>query len=119
MSTAGPRSDLDGFAALIVVCFGIDNRPSRFRIDALRPRHLRERLCRDERAGDPVEYIVKAVLVGLHDDFALPAVDREVGEHQLLDAVKVPRVPGYHLVVPLELSGIRLDGENGAYIQVV
>src|SRR5215813_6184081 len=115
MSTARPRSDLDGLSVLIIVRFWIDNRPSRFLIDALRPRHLRERLRRDERAGYPVEHVVKAVLVGLHDDIALPAVDRQVGEHQLLDAVKVPRIAGYHLVVPLELSGIRLDGENGAH----
>src|SRR5215471_10452238 len=119
MSAAGPRSDLDGLSDLIIVRFWIDNWPSRFLIDALRPRHLRERLCRNERAGYPVEHVVKAVLVGLHDDFALPAVYREVGEHQLLNAVKVPGVPGHHLVVPLELSGIRLDGENRAYVEVV
>src|SRR5262249_37666298 len=119
MSTARPGSDLDGLSVLIIVRFWIDNWPSRFLIDALRPRHLRERLCRNERAGYPVEHVVKAVLVGLHDDFALPAVYRQVGEHQLLNAVKVPGVPGHHLVVPLELSSIRLDGENGAHIKVV
>ena len=104
---------------VIVVGFGIDDRPSGFRIDTFRPGDLRKRLCGDERARDAVEHVVEAVLVGLHDDFARPAVDREIGEHQSLNAVEVPGIAGSVLVIPLQLTGIGFDREDRADIKVV
>jgi len=43
----------------------------------------------------------------------------QVGQRQLLDAVKVPRVFGNKLVVPLVLAGIGIEGDDGANIKVV
>ena len=46
----------------------------------------RKRRRRNELAGDAIDHVEEAVLVRLHDDLALAAVDRDVGQHQLLHA---------------------------------
>ena len=71
MRAAAAGRNRDGVCA--VVRFGIDDGPAGLRIDALGPSDLRERLAGDELAGDAVDHVEEAVLVGLHDDFALLA----------------------------------------------
>ena len=70
--------------------FRVDDRPAGFRIDTLGPCDLRKRLSGNERSRDAIDHVIEAVLVCLHDGFARPAVDREVDEHELLNAVEVP-----------------------------
>ena len=74
---------------------------------------------RDELAGDPIEHVVEPVLVRLHDHFARAAVDREVGQHQVLHAVEVPDVARHDLVVPLQLAGVDIDREDRADVEIV
>ena len=119
MCSAWTWRDRDRLTILIVMRLRIDDRPAGLLIDAFCPSHLGERLRGYKRARHPVDDIVKAVLVRLHDDFALAAVDHEIGKHQLLHAVEIPRIARNHLVVPLQFTGLRSYCQDRAHIQVV
>ena len=47
------------------------------------------------------------------------SADRQVRENQMLDAVEVPVVAGDDLVVPLQLAGVDIDGEDRADVEIV
>src|SRR5262249_44577582 len=55
----------------------------------------------------------------LHDDLARTAVNGEIREHQLLNAVEVPGIAGDHLVIPLQVAGIDIHCHNRANVQIV
>jgi hypothetical protein len=54
-----------------------------------------------------------AKLAGGHDRLAGLAVDREIDQLPLVDVVEIPRIVLEMLVIPLELAGVRIDGERG------
>src|SRR5438105_375936 len=91
---------------------GIDDGTSGFRIDPLCPCHLRKGLSGYESAADTIENIVETVLVCLHQDLALPSIDGEIRKDEPLDAVVVPRIARNRLVIPLQLAGVRLYGQD-------
>src|SRR5262245_37366377 len=99
--------------------FGIDDRAPGFRIDAFGPCYGCKWLRGDKSTADAIKDIVEAVLVRLHDHFSLAPVYVQVGQNEALHTVKIPRVARRVLVVPLEVAGIDVDGENRAYIEVV
>src|SRR5262249_46972535 len=103
----------------IIVRFGIDDGPTRFWIDALRPRHCGIGLSRYECTGHAIKNVVKPVLVRLHDDLARAPVDEQVRENESLHAVEIPRVAGSVLVVPLEFAGVGFHGEYRAHVKIV
>ena len=102
-----------------VIGLGIDNRPSRLRIDALGPAHGRKGLAGDERSGHPVNQVKEPVLVGLHDDLAKPAVDAHVREQQVRHGIVIPVITRSALVIPLQLSVVGIHRDDGRHIQVV
>ena len=83
------------------------------------PIHRRKRRRRNELAGDPVEHIKEASLVRLHQNLARAPVHLDIGKEQLLDAIEVPRIAGHRLVMPHEISVIRIHSQDGTYIKVV
>src|SRR5262249_44860847 len=95
---------------LSVLHFSINDGASGLLIHPLRPSNSREGLRGDKLARDAIEHIEEAILVGLHDDLARPAIDVQIREDHLLHAVVIPFVAGYHLVVPLELARIHVYG---------
>ncbi len=120
MPAVGPigpgREPLPGGAVVGLVGF---DWPSGRLVDAARPRHLRERLRGDERAGGTVEDVEEAVLGGLHQHLAETSVNPEVGQHDGLRARVVPVVGWRRLVVPDVLAGVGANGEDRAEVQVV
>ena len=68
---------------------------------------------------DAVDHVEVAILVGLHDDLAIAVVDSNVRKHQVLNGVVVPLVAGRALVVPLQLTGVGVDGEDGGDVEIV
>src|SRR5262249_24357060 len=50
---------------------------------------------------------------------ALAPVNHEVSQNESLNAVEIPGVAWRVLVVPLQVAGIRFDGEDGTYIEVL
>src|SRR2546422_729289 len=104
---------------LIVVRFRIHNRPACFRVDAFCPCNLRKRLSRNERPRDAIQNVIKTVLIRLHDDLTLAAIDHQIREYESLDAVVIPGIAWHRLVIPLQLACVRLNGENRTHKQVV
>ncbi len=70
-------------------------------------------------AGPAIQHIEEAVLRRLHQHLAHGAVDLEVGEHDLLRGREIPAVARGLLVVPGQLAGVRVDGQQRAQEQVV
>src|SRR5213593_90919 len=113
------RGQRDGFFVLIVVGFRVDDRPAGFLIDTFCPCDLRKRLSRNERSREAIENIVKTVLVRLHENLSLPAIDRQVREYESLDAVIIPGIAGNRLVIPFQLARVGSDGQDRTHKQVV
>ena len=117
MPAAGSGCQHDGLAA--IVRFFIHDRPPSSLIQSFGPVHLHPGLARDELSRHAIEHVIEAVFVGLHDHFALPPFDGEIGQHQLLHAVVVPGIAGNHLEIPFQFAGIGLHRENGAGIEII
>ena len=79
------------------------------RIDAARPGDRREVLGGDQLSGLAVENVEKPILVRLHQDLAIDAIDREVRQDQLLNRVVIPLLAGRGLVVPDIVAGVGID----------
>src|SRR5881296_1143271 len=99
--------------------FRIDDRPAGFRIDPFGPSHLGKWLRGYKRAGNAIQHIIEPILVGLHEDLALPSVNGEIHQDESLDAVIVPGVAWNRLVIPLQLTVIGLYGQDGTNKEVV
>ena len=111
------RADVGGVHVLAVPAGAVtrhDRGPSRLHVDVSRPVDGRVVLLRHQQlAGHPVEGVTEAVAVEVHEHLAHLAVDLDVGEDVLVDAVVVPLVVGRHLVGPARHSGIRIPSEEG------
>ena len=57
----------------------------------------------------PINDIEKAILWGLHDHFALSAVDVEINERHILGRSEIPVISRDLLVVPIHASGVGID----------
>ena len=108
--------DRNGLRA--VVGFRIDDRFAGFFVQTPRPGDLRERLAGDELAGDAIDHVIESVLVRLHDHFARLALDGDVGQHQLLNAVEVPFIAWDHLEVPCEFAGVGIHRKDRSGVQI-
>ena len=111
MRAAIRREYRDAFVVVVVMRVRIHDRPSGFRIDTFGPIHLSKRLSRDECSSDAIQNVIETVLVRLHDDFSVSAINCDVREHETLHAVIIPRIAGCVLVVPLQLTRVGLDRE--------
>src|SRR5215831_16050971 len=96
-------------AGRTVADVGIFDRAAGLFVDAAGPVDWHEGLGRDQLSGLAVENVEEPVLVGLHEDLATLAADREVGEDQLLDGVIVPLFPWRSLEMPNIVAGIGVD----------
>ena len=54
-----------------------------------------------------------------HDDFAIAIVDSNICKQKVLNGVIVPFVAGRALVMPLQLTGVRVDGDDGGNVEIV
>ena len=70
-------------------------------------------------AGHTIQHVVKSILGRLHEDFAVPAVQIEIGEHQFLGAVVIPSVFGHRLVVPGQRTRIDTDRDDGGRVELI
>src|SRR5882672_10879167 len=94
------------------------NRPPG-RIDAGGPIDRCNGVRRNERAFLPVQDIEKSVLVRLHHDTALLAVDRKGGEHQRLRRVILPVVSGRYLIVPDLFPVVGAERDDGSDVEII
>src|SRR5262245_22120725 len=99
--------------------FWIHNRPACFLVDAFCPYNLSIWLSRNERPDDAIQNVIKTVLIRLHNDLTLAAIDHQIREYESLDAVVIPRIAWHRLVIPLQLACVRLNNQNRADKQVV
>src|SRR5262249_31532684 len=90
-----------------------------FRIDSCRPAYLRHLGCRYELTVRTIDHVEVTVLVRLHDDLAVAIVDSNIREHQMLNGVVVPFIAGRALIVPLQLTGVGIDGDDGGDVEIV
>ena len=90
-----------------------------FRIDSRSPAHLRHLGCRDEFAVRAINHVEVTILVRLHDDLAIAIVDSNIRKQKVLNGVIVPFVAGCALVVPLQLTCVCVDGNDGGDVEIV
>ena len=95
------------------------NGSSSIRINAGCPARRHKSLAGYELAADPIEDIKEPVLRCLHDDFALRAIDVDVGENHVLGCRVVPGLAGRRLVMPDVFPCIRPQRDNRGEKQVV
>src|SRR4030095_1322347 len=88
-------------------------------IQTRRPIYRSNSRSGDELSRDAVQHVEVTVLVHLHDDLPVASPDLNIGKHQVLDGVKVPLVTRSALEVPLQLSGIDINGKDGCHVEIV
>ena len=96
-----------------------DLRPTRLGIESGRPGDGAERRARQKLAGLAVEDIEIAVLRRLHQHLAHAAVDRQVGEDDVLGCVEVPHVARHLLEMPGIFAGVDVHGDDRIDEQIV
>ena len=90
-----------------------------FVVETAHPVHLHERFAEQEFAGGAVEDIEDAVAIGPHHDFARLALPVDVGQHRDLCGVVVEFIVRRELVMPLQLSRVGIQRDDGAGIEIV
>ena len=91
-----------------------DLRTPRAHVDVRRPVHGRIEFLRDEQlAVLAIQRVAETVAIEMHERLAHPAVDLEIDEHVLVDAVVVPLVVRRHLIHPLRHACVRVAREQG------
>ena len=68
---------------------------------------------------DSIQQEKMPVAVGLRDELSRAAVDHAVNQHRRLRGVPIMRVVRRHLVVPHDLPGIGIEGDDRAGIEIV
>ena len=66
----------------------------------------------DQLPVRPIERVVETVAIREHDDLARLAGNRQIGEHGHFGRVPVVQVVRRELIVPFELSGVRVEGDD-------
>src|SRR5215471_17798637 len=97
---------------------GSSRRPALF-IESGQPVGLDERRARQELAVRAVEHVEHAIAVRPHHDFAWTAVQCDVGENRNLRRIPVEFVVRRELVMPFELAGVGIDGDDGGAVEIV
>ena len=87
-------------------------RPFLLLIEAGHPIHRDERLGRNELPIGAVENVEHAALGRLHDHLTSLAFDLNIGHDEAAHGVQVPGVAGDRLVIPLQLAGFRIHGND-------
>src|SRR5262249_24032518 len=89
------------------------------RADSARPIHLpHKRLAEQKLAGSSIEHIQKAVAIRLQQQLSrAPAIGR-IGEHEWLRSIPIVQVMRSELIIPAQLSGLRLERQNAVRIEV-
>src|SRR5207249_7208755 len=89
-------------------------------VDARRPvQLLDEGRGAQEFSVDAVEDVKKTIAVGLNQQMPRAPVERHVHHDGRLRGVVVEQVVGRELEVPLQLAGVRIEGQNAIRIKVV
>ena len=85
------RTDVLGVLRRRRPLLGVLDRLAGLQVDARRPVDVDEGVGHQQFAGGPVEHVGKAVAIEVHQDFSRLALDVEIDQHVLVDAVVVPR----------------------------
>ena len=88
-------------------------------VETLDPGLLHESLGEQELARAAVQQIIEPIAVGPGHHLALLSAKLAVEQDRDLGRVPVVGVVRRELIVPLELSGIGIDGEHGAGVKIV
>src|SRR5258708_23869629 len=75
--------------------------------------------CCEKFAGDTIENVEKSVAVGLHQKVSGFAALFDIDEHWGFVGVKVIQVVRRELEIPLQLSCVRIQGQEASCIKVV
>src|SRR5947209_14934407 len=112
------RADVLRLEAQTRSLVGVLDWTARGHVDGLGPVEVDEFLGRLELAVATVQNIEETVPIGLERHRRLLPLDIEVHQHELVDAVVVPRVVRRGLIVPHDLPGVRVDGERTGRVEV-
>ena len=93
--------------------------PAGFWIEPCGPAHLRHLGRGDEFAVRAIDHVEVPILIRLHDDFTIAIVDPNIRKQKVLNRVVVPFIARRALVVPLQLTGVCVDGKNGGNVEIV
>ena len=118
-AAAARRPDLDILARHDLLEGIRLNRPPRLHVDALGPGHLDVGIGGNELPGRALDDIEDAAAIGLDDHLLGRTVDRDVGQHQRVDAVIVERVVRRGLIVPGPFAGLGMEGDHRVGEQIV
>ena len=93
-------------------------RPS-VRVEPGVPVLINERRAGQELSVRPVEHVEVPVAIGVHQQLALLAAPHAIDQHHVLHRVPVVPVVRRELVVPLHLSGVRIERDNRVAVEIV
>ena len=113
------RPDVDLLAGEEVAVEIGQHRPAGLQVDVGGPVDVDVRVRGDKRAVGAVDGVEEAVLVGLDHHLAHLAVDLDLGQDLLVDAVHVVHVVGGVLVVAVDLARLRADREHRRRVEAV
>ena len=98
---------------------GVNIGTAGFWIDSGSPAHLRHLGRGDEFAVGAIDHVEVPVLVRLHDDLTIAIVDPNIRKQKVLNRVVVPLIARGALVVPLQLTGVCVNSDNGGDVEIV
>ena len=88
-------------------------------VEPAQPVHLHERLALQELPGGAIQRVHDAVAIGPQHHLARTALPLDIGQHRNLRGVPVHVVVRRELVIPLELSRVRVERHHRAGVQIV
>src|SRR5215471_7226868 len=94
------------------------NRPALL-VDAFGPVLFAIRATQQKLARQPVQQIVECIAIRYRDQLAGSAAKHGVDQHRYMVRIPVMDVVWRELEMPLELAGIRVEGEQRGGIKVV
>src|SRR5579871_2461556 len=112
---AGPNVDV-AFGRRVVAG---DQLGTAFVIEPLGPGLSYKRLGGEEFAGLAIEHIKEAVAIGPQQQLARPAAKVGIDQDRHLRRVPIVQVMGRELEVPFEFSGIGIEGNDRAGIEII
>ena len=90
-----------------------------FQVNACRPVHaIHILLGRQEFAVGAINDVEETIAVGLHDNGHFFAIKGQVGEHQFVHAVIVPRIMRCELIVPNDVASFWVQSNHRCGVQV-
>jgi hypothetical protein len=119
MRAARPRHLHHRLAGERITRVRIDVGPAGLGIDAPGPGDRRVILGRDELAVGTIDHVEEAVLRRVHQHFTRLAIDREIGEHDMLAGSEIPAFGRRLLEVPGIGAGLGLQRDHRREIEIV